>query len=128
MGLISSQHLSIVFRQRTEIVDTALSRLIWHKDEFDAIAVSGYSMALIVPIIAYNLDKNIILIRKHQGDHTDLMIEGYTNQRVLFLDDGIGLGATFKRVEEKLGEFNCKLVAVYFYGWQSTSELPNWSV
>lgn len=101
---------------RNEIVIKLLAALDPYKDKFDAIVVSGYSMALIAPIIADNLQKNLVLVRKEsECRHSSYVVEGVHYQKCLFLDDLICSGDTFNYVKTQLERINCEIVAICCY-------------
>jgi len=111
-------HLEKLFdiKSRTIIVKELIALLKPHLDEFDAIAVSGYSMALVVPILAYKLKKEIILVRKDgEQRHSSLDVEGKSDQRVVFVDDLISSRSTYEHVEKGLKTIDCTIVGMVMY-------------
>jgi len=111
-------HLKKLFdeKEKRKVVDKAYKTLKAHSEEFDAIAVSGMSMALIGPILAWRLNKKVCLVRKpSENSHSSFVFEGYENQRVAFVDDLIATGNTFRYVETELAKRNCKIVGIYLY-------------
>jgi adenine/guanine phosphoribosyltransferase-like PRPP-binding protein len=64
--------------------------------DFDAIAFRGLSGALVAPIVAMEMDKTLLAVRKTIEDcHSGLMVEGdYAARRYLILDDMISTGQT----------------------------------
>jgi adenine/guanine phosphoribosyltransferase-like PRPP-binding protein len=111
-------HLEKLFdiKSRTIIVKELIALLKPHLDEFDAIAVSGYSMALVVPILAYKLKKEIILVRKDSEErHSSHNVEGKSDQRVVFVDDLISSRSTYNHVEKGLRTIDCTIVGIVMY-------------
>lgn len=102
--------------KRDKIVRDLVKQLTPHIDKFDAIAVSGYSMALIGPIIADRLNKNIVLVRKDSEDRrSGHIVEGIHNQRCIFIDDLIDYGKTFDRVWTNVQSIGCTVVGYILY-------------
>lgn len=118
--------------QRAVIVNRLLTLLVPHKNDFDAIAVSGYSMALIAPIIADRLEKNLILVRKDSDmAHSVYMVEGVRGQRCIIIDDLICSGKTFMRICNKVRNIDCEVVGFVMYHDEYFNEptyynVPNW--
>lgn len=101
---------------RERIICKAIKTLKKTKFFFDAISVSGYSSAIIAPIIAHKLKKNIVLVRKSSEQrYSNYSVEGQHGQRVLFLDDLIDSGKTFEWVKSGVETIGCHIVAVYLY-------------
>lgn len=78
--------------------------------EFDAIAFSGISGALIASVVAYKMNKEIIVVRKNggnDGSHSAKYVEGYVRagQRVVIIDDLICTGATMRNIVKGLNQF-----------------------
>lgn len=105
-------------KHRHEIVKQALKDLRPHRDEFDSVVYRGNSGAVIAPIIAYLMNKHLIVCRKNEQQHSSYMMEGKLEiEKVLFIDDFIGQGNTLQEVVKKLQEFQplAKVVGVYTY-------------
>lgn len=103
-------------KERDVLVNTAVEILKTWSDEFDAIAISGYSSAMIVPIIANALKKNIVLVRKaSESRYSSYETEGIHGQRVLFFDDLVATGSTARRITDGLKTIYCKMVGYYLY-------------
>jgi hypothetical protein len=67
--------------------------------EFDAIAFTGVSGALVAPQLASGMNKKLIIIRKKDGSHSSLPIEGDdSSNKYIIVDDQITTGATVKRI------------------------------
>jgi adenine/guanine phosphoribosyltransferase-like PRPP-binding protein len=75
--------------------------------DFDAIAFSGMSGALIGPPVALALGKSMILVRKPDDDtHSCHRVEGDRNtRRYVILDDFVCSGDTKKRIVEGVKGF-----------------------
>lgn len=76
---------------------------------FDAIAFRGVSGALVAPLLAYTMDKPLIVVRKPQAvesRHAQLEVEGDCNaQRYLIVDDFCSTGKTVAAILEGVYEF-----------------------
>jgi len=74
-----------------------------HGDTFDAIAYRGASGAITASIIAYELKKPLILVRKPEDTkgHSPYMVEGPTRvKRYLIIDDFMSTGKTYEAIRE----------------------------
>lgn len=98
--------------------------------KFDTIAVRGNSGLLMAPLLAVELKKNIIVIRKSRRDsHSSSLVEGWGyNQKILLLDDFCDTGKTLKVMKRRIMDF-CrapKIVGAYLYTkneWRSAEEI-----
>lgn len=125
MSVTCCSHLENLFEsdKRKEIVEKCIKKLTPYIKFFDAIAISGYSMALVAPVIADRLGKNIIIVRKQEEiRHSQFLVEGPHNSRYIIIDDLVGSGATITRMYEgiKFNLKNCRLIGTYFF--RSTEE------
>jgi len=106
-------------KQRKEVVSDCLKCLAAHKDNFDAIAVSGYSMSLIGSIIAHKMNKGLIIVRKDEDERaSNFEVEGTVCDRYIIIDDLICSGETLRRITNKISELHhspAKLYGVYLY-------------
>ena len=61
---------------------------------FDSIAFRGMSGAIVAPLIAMKLKKNLIMVRKHEAtSHSVSRVEGFTkSKRYIIVDDFIESG------------------------------------
>jgi adenine/guanine phosphoribosyltransferase-like PRPP-binding protein len=92
---------------------------------FDTLAGSGLSGALVIPVLARALGKNILIVRK-PGDshHATSIAEGRLGDSWVFADDLINSGETFHRVKaaiEELGRehgIQPEFRGAYLYGYQ----------
>lgn len=90
------------------------------KLEFDSIAFTGMSGALVAPTVALRLKKNPVIVRKQcDGSHSGRMIEGGTEiGNYIIIDDFQLTGATLKRIFEALNSVGlppdmCKGIFLY---------------
>lgn len=90
-----------------------------HNLDFDSIAFTGLSGALVAPSVADKLNKNLIAIRKdncdsHAASYSDEFIEGnLDSKKYIIVDDLIFSGSTIKRIMRKIDFSEC--VGVFLY-------------
>lgn len=91
-----------------ETVTDAVEKLKASKLEFDTIVVTGISGLLIGPIVAYLMQKNLLVIRKSDDSstHSSMPAEGVIGKKWLFLDDFISSGQTLTKVKEKVSQLS----------------------
>lgn len=85
-------------------VDAMVKALEPYAYEFDTIAFSGNSGALLGPLVAIRLKKNMLLVRKEENSHSTYMCEGTLNSRYVIADDLISTGSTVRRIQRQLFE------------------------
>jgi orotate phosphoribosyltransferase len=86
--------------------------------DFDTIAFRGMSGALIAPIVAHKLKKEICVVRKpNDGSHSYYQFEGYLKpEKYIIFDDFIGSGTTGGAIVKAMRlNTPAKLVGVYTY-------------
>jgi hypoxanthine phosphoribosyltransferase len=90
--------------------------------DFDTIVCTGVSGAVIAPILAYQLRKNLFIIRK--GENTtseDKLSAGILGESWLFVDELIESGKTYNRVKSEIRyiceqkNYSTKFVGVFLY-------------
>ena len=120
-------------RTKNKIVRNLINILKPRIEDFDAIAITGYSSSMISPIIAYKLKKNIVLVRKESEERiSSYQTEGIHNQRCIFIDDCIATGDTFMRINKGLKLIKCTLVGFILYNdggymnGQLYKKIPSW--
>lgn len=101
------------------VIADCLEALKPHADKFDAIAISGYSMALIAPIIAWKMNKGIILVRKTtKGCASQFIVEGVICDSYIIIDDLVCSRDTLNRVRDDIKDEHhspAKLYGIYLY-------------
>lgn len=99
-----------------EVVNNIVVELEPICNKFDAIAVSGASMMLIAPIVAYKLKKNVILVRKpEEVCNSSYRVEGKHSQTYIIIDDLVASGDTIRRIKEGADTIDCKCFGVCVY-------------
>ena len=88
-------------------INNALQRLEGEHLNFDAVAFTGVSGALLAPPIAMTLNKTLLLIRKTKDStHSPFQVEGDKGaRRYLIVDDFVSSGATVCMIVEKVKDF-----------------------
>jgi orotate phosphoribosyltransferase len=119
---------------------TKLVKLIKDSEvEFDAIAFRGMSGALIAPIIAMKLKKNMLMVRKDDGNHFGSNLEGVeSSERYIIIDDLICSGNTLRIIREevtkRIATAQCVGVFLSRESWSNKHKfaddftVPLWSV
>ena len=124
---VCCSHLEKMFRpkERRKAIQDCLKALEPHKDKFDAIAISGYSMALIAPTIADKLGKGLILVRKGNDDcASPYRVEGAICDSYIIIDDLVCSRETFHRVVKGISDQHhspAKLYGIYLYDIEHSS-------
>jgi adenine/guanine phosphoribosyltransferase-like PRPP-binding protein len=97
--------------RRKDVDDTVEACIeVLDKKKFDSIAFRGMSGALIAPIVANRMNKELILVRKDtdsgSGSHADQLVEGNSgSKRYVILDDFISSGLTTKEIVSSVNHF-----------------------
>ena len=105
--------------------------------DFDAIAFRGMSGAIIAPIVANELNKDLLMVRKSDGNHSGFELEGNRNsQNYIIIDDLIATGKTINSilsVVKNRTSSNCLGIFLYAAGSDfavnktfATCTLPVW--
>ena len=89
--------------------------------DFDALAVRGVSGLIMAPIVAYLLNKHVIVVRKEKTEefsHASQRVESpiATGKYIVF-DDFTGSGKTAKEIMKQVGISCPSLVCVGGYCW-----------
>lgn len=111
---------------REEKIELALRTLQPHLDAFDCIAVRGFSGATAGSIIAWELNKGLIIVRKDHEERTDSHgepIEGALDchARYIVVDDFICSGVTIATIINKIGT---RARFVGYYLWRDGQFVP----
>jgi len=77
------------------------------KHPFDAIAFTGMSGTLVAPVISYELDIPLIMVRKSCHDSADCHnVSGYGSaSRYVILDDLVSSGKTLRNIYQQVSHF-----------------------
>lgn len=104
---------------RARRVEHAIDALEPHRNAFDAIAVRGVSGLTMGAILAHELHKPLIVVRKDgETRHSDSQVEGAINwrplARYLIVDDFIASGETLRQIQHAIGG---QAIFVGYYLW-----------
>jgi orotate phosphoribosyltransferase len=103
-------------------VRTTIAKLHKKRSKFDAIVVTGISGIVVGAPVALSLKKQLLVLRKEETFHginneligrKAIVAEGLT--KILFLDDLISTGATFRRCKAAVEEYDMRLVGTFLY-------------
>jgi adenine/guanine phosphoribosyltransferase-like PRPP-binding protein len=76
------------------------------KYEFDAIAFTGMSGALLAPTLALRLEKNLLMVRKPGDSHSGMRVEGdKAALRYVIVDDFMASGRTVRTILKEVADF-----------------------
>lgn len=114
---------------RTKLV-REMCRMLKHMD-FDSIAISGYSMSVIGSMVAWRMNKHVIVCRKDgESSHSGLRVEGEKEfRRFIIIDDLIASGNTLNHVLGRVKELNsdAKFLGMMLFNsesyWRPVAEL-----
>jgi orotate phosphoribosyltransferase len=113
-------------------VDNIIAVINDNELEFDAIAFRGMSGAMIAPMVAVKLKKNLIMVRKeepHQGHHSRFKVEGgiRDSERYVVVDDLVSSGATVAQIRRDIARINSetKFVGVVTYRCEGKFHSPD---
>lgn len=133
--MISSPYLGQVLTGKNimKISKEIVKQLRPIKKTFDAIAIRGFSGALIGPTVAGLLNKDLVIVRKMtESSHSMRSIEGYVsdNLKYIIVDDFISSGNTIEQIKQSIGlkMKDAKLVGIVVYNQNFLSDidhLPN---
>jgi orotate phosphoribosyltransferase len=120
----------------------ALVALIKHTNlKFSTIVFRGMSGALIAPIVAYKLHKQLAIVRKQgDGSHSGARLEGHVNfKHYIIIDDFIRSGSTIATILSTVQELNphaVQCMAIFCYrrygetnrSWKFNDLIPQYSL
>ena len=97
-----------------EYVDRAIKHMSTIKEPYDTVAFCGMSGALVAPMIALALNKELVLVRK-KGDkcNSQYKVEGNGDvKRYIIVDDFVSSGRTVGHIQRSLYKFSPKAECV----------------
>lgn len=121
--IVTAPYISPLFCQkdRRKIIKHCVKTLRPIADTFDVIAIQGYSMALIAPMIADRLGKQIVLVRKKgESSHSSRVIEGLYGKsfNYIIIDDLVASGNTISNLTYSISVYGT-CVGIYLYNMGS---------
>ncbi len=131
--LIASTYLTdcLTGNGLTNVINNIVNGIERSKIQFDAIAFSGMSGAIVAPSVAMILNKPMMMVRKHLNDtHSIRLIEGIYQRdcRYIIVDDLVSTGSTIARIIftiHKEIDLNNSCVGVFLYNAIMTSEISS---
>jgi adenine/guanine phosphoribosyltransferase-like PRPP-binding protein len=118
MNITAANHFEALYdvQTRDDVVKKIMKILEPRSNAFDAIVVCGNSMTLISPIVAYLMNKNIVLVRKDGvKSASQHEVEGIHDQRCIFIDDMLVSGQTGNKIKTEIKKIKCSLVGYVLY-------------
>lgn len=96
----------VLVPEQCKVVIRKMVRMIKQSEiKFDTIAFRGMSGALIAPVIADRLGKDVVMIRKDDGNHSGYRVEGrICAKNYIIIDDLISTGETLRLIIRTLNE------------------------
>lgn len=119
MSHSSADWLKKVTNRELVVKTVRRAKRVLKKLDFDTVVFTGVSGALLGPILAYEMNKELVVIRKSLEDtHSFFCAEGYKDsQKYIFVDGLFCKGNTMERVVRVMKKFSpgAALVDVYPY-------------
>jgi adenine/guanine phosphoribosyltransferase-like PRPP-binding protein len=99
-------HDALVLSNRAKVIPELVNQLMkFGLDKFDTIVFRGMSGALLVPSIAEKVGKEMLMVRKADGNHSMYGIEGNVALKsYVIIDDLIASGNTLNSIIDGVGE------------------------
>lgn len=103
----SGHFASVLPREKADLTIRESLRLLRNSNiDFDTFVFCGLSGALLAPILAYEMSKHLLMVRKcggNDGSHSSAWVEGNISaQRIIVVDDIICSGATMANMMHAL--------------------------
>lgn len=102
-----------------ETIKRICDRLKEHKKKFDTIVFRGMSGALVAPMVAAKLNKQMLMIRKKDGSHSIYSIEGNVGlKNYIIVDDLVCTGDTVNQMVSSINKevsTEAKFVGISLY-------------
>jgi hypoxanthine phosphoribosyltransferase len=121
---IQSSYLNEIFNKDfINIINSLVKTIKQSKIEFDAIAFTGQSGAMVATVLCYKLKKLPLLIRKTTDNaHSDYKLEGPLDSfKYIIVDDMISSGRTIADIISEIVKStqNSNLTGIFFYSHSS---------
>lgn len=129
---LSNYHVYGSFdKDKRKTIVAKVIRELRHID-FDALAVRGVSGLIMAPIVAYLLNKHVIVVRKPKSEehsHADMLVESpITTGKYVIFDDFVASGNTASEIHKQIKIACPDLVCVGGYVWRPDSHFKGASV
>lgn len=106
------------FYKQRENIAKAIKQIQAGIKDFDSIVVTGISGMIFGPILVYEMNKHIVVVRQTFSEHSiyELLTNGSPN-KYLFVDDLIASGKTARLIIKKMSQYYLKssCVGAYLY-------------
>jgi phosphoribosylpyrophosphate synthetase len=96
----SSYYFDEALFETDEMLHDATEKL--RNVRFDTLVGTGVSGTVFVPLLARELGKSWIIVRKERSEHSRSMLEGQLGRRWIFVDDLIDTGKTLRHVKKTI--------------------------
>jgi len=88
--------------------------------QFGSIAITGISGLILGPVVAAQLNKRILVVRKNiETTNSDKIVEGRSvkNDKYIIIDDFIQSGTTINKITKEINIFNptAKCMGIFLY-------------
>ncbi len=96
-SVIQSSYLGFFLRHRDKkkVIQEICRHITNRQLDFDTIAFRGVSGGLVAPAVAYELGKEVLIVRKETTHHSSFMVEGnMTARKIFIIDDFLCSGKT----------------------------------
>lgn len=123
--IIKSCYLDTVFHKEILTKFLKAARVLVKKYDFQSFAFRGMSGALVAPLLAYQTNKTMLMVRKpkvedstESSDHSEYRVEGdLAARRYIIVDDFICSGATMRATIEEISKAapNAKCLGILLY-------------
>lgn len=109
-------------RAANALAKRVATRIKKSKIRFAAIAFRGMSGGLIAPLVAAQLNKKLIVVRKRgEQSHAQYHVEGYIDSKTyIIIDDLVDTGDTCRDIMDELCTAQCKGIFLYQHDWDNT--------
>lgn len=99
-----------------------------HRMQFDAVVFTGYSGALVGPLVAAQMGKDPIFVRKEkESNHSSWTVEGSIDvRRYVIVDDFVSSGRTIERVLAQMREHRHGAECVGILQYNTSAASKRW--
>ena len=106
--ICSSYHRSL-FCDATglSVVDSLLHFIVSKELEFDCIACRGVSGVIPAAVVAWKLNKRLLVVRKEEerrDSHASSLLEGWLAPSYIIIDDFVSMGGTIRAITAAIEE------------------------
>lgn len=103
-------------KDRKKKIERIIKMLKPYNDRFTTFAFMGMSGALIAPLLADKMGKDILLVRKNDKSHSYYNAEGRVDGDYVIIDDLVDSGKTVRKIIDDISKvYPIKCVALVLY-------------